>query len=120
MKDESEVPSELTIDKDTGKLSIEVGAVKKDYEFLVTITTSRSSTSKTSDVTLDGLNINLVCGAESTKLEKPTLEELSAPGDTDNSLSLTNKFTVTNTQCGISSYELVDSKEFDLTSGDDF
>jgi hypothetical protein len=109
MSDGSASPPELTIDPTTGIFSlVNKASIKGTYTVDITIVSSDSEEwsagSTVNDVThtVTGVEINLVCGPQSTTVTAPLMENLYQIPNFVTPLSLSGSFSVSNPTCPVS------------------
>lgn len=105
MSDGSDVPSELTIDADTGVFTLrKYATLKTTYDVEIDVLTTDGLNDDLQ--TVSGVVINTVCGPESTTLTPPALLELRKASVVTDELSFSDEFDTSNPLCPITAYEL--------------
>jgi hypothetical protein len=108
MDDYSSNPSSLTIDSDTGVLSLTNTAnVKQSYDIWIEVATTETYNT---DYLYISMTVETVCGPESTVLSWPTvngfLDNLYKAPHTIPPLEASGPFTSANVQCPVESHSL--------------
>lgn len=117
--DDSNNPSELVIDPDTGVLTLtNEPTILTTYNIVIDIRTTDGTNHK--DVTVTGISIAIVCGAGSTTVMPPSLDTQYQVPNLPSPPSLTGQFTVTNDLCPVTSQTITSGNSaFVLSQGTD-